>query len=125
MIRLLITAMLLASFAQADTMRDLRKHEKLCLKGKPRSCVRAAMYYKMEDKNHFIETLRESEKKALFFAKKGCEMNDAEACMRAGNYLKTDFMLIGEPVYNPKEAKKFLKKGCRLGSNLACMMLRS
>lgn len=76
-------------------------------------------YYYISAKRYYLKGLKEDKKKALYYAKKACDLNDDEGCFSAGMtlyYGDED----GSIVPDKEAGRKLLQKACDLGKEDVC-----
>ncbi len=79
----------------------------------------ALYYYYISSKRSFVKDLTMDKKRALYYAKKACDLNDADGCFTAGMtlYYGDEYAKI---LPQREEGRKLLKKACELGKDDVC-----
>jgi TPR repeat protein len=76
-------------------------------------------YYYISSKRSFVKDLAMNKKRALYYAKKACKLDDADGCFTAGMTLYYGDQHTGIAV-DKVEGRKLLKKACELGKEDIC-----
>ena len=76
-------------------------------------------YYFISSKRSFFKDLTMNKKRALYYAKKACDLDDADGCFTAGMtlYYGDEYAKI---VPQKEQGRKLLKKACELGKDDVC-----
>jgi len=121
-LKLFFTLLILfATFSHAKTMTDFNTSKEACeVKEDAVACVRMFYFY-IPTRHTFIKGLEVNIKKALYYAKKACNLGDEDGCFSVGMliYYGDDRNNI---VANKKEGRKFFKKACDLGKEDSCAL---
>ncbi len=89
-----------------------------CDKGSASDCALMYSYY-VQNKQTFLPGLTPSLKKALFYAKKACELGDADGCYFTGMTLFYGDEW-GKVERNKEVGKAYIQKACHLGKEDVC-----
>jgi TPR repeat protein len=73
------------------------------------------LYYYISSKRSFVKDLTMNKKKALYYAKRACDLNDSDGCFTAGMTL-----YYGDENAKIVPQRKLLKKACHLGKDDVC-----
>ncbi len=76
-------------------------------------------YYYISAKRYYLKDLRQDKQKALYYAKKACDLNDEEGCFSAGMTLYYGDH-DGDILPDKETGRKLLKKACDLGKEDVC-----
>lgn len=82
------------------------------------ACARLYYYY-ISSKHSYLKDLQSDKQKALFYAKKACDLGDRDGCFTSGMTLYYGDRHAGIEV-NRDEGRKLLKKACELGQDDVC-----
>ena len=76
-------------------------------------------YYYISSKRSFLKDLTMNKKRALYYAKRACDLNDSDGCFTAGMtlYYGDEYAKITP---QKEEGRKLLKKACELGKDDIC-----
>ena len=82
------------------------------------ACARLYYYY-ISSKHSYLKELQADKQKALYYAKKACQLNDRDGCFTSGMTLYYGDRHAGI-VAQKEEGRKLLKKACELGMDDVC-----
>lgn len=82
------------------------------------ACARLYYYY-ISSKHSYLKDLQADKQKALFYAKRACELNDRDGCFTSGMTLYYGDRHAGIEAQKD-EGRQLLKKACELGMDDVC-----
>lgn len=114
---LLISANYLHSgeMTQSQFTQTLKKCES---ENNAAACARLYYYY-ISSKHSYLKDLQADKQKALFYAKRACDLGDRDGCFTSGMTLYYGDRHAGIEA-KKDEGRKLLKKACELGMDDVC-----
>lgn len=119
-IKIFIITILFLSSLSAKTMSDFNSSKEACeVRQDAHACTRMFYFY-LPTRHTFIKGLEVNMKKALYYAKKACDLGD-DGCFSVGMiiYYGDEHENISA---NKEEGRTFFKKACNLGKEDACAL---
>ena len=118
---ILILLLVFGSFVQSGEMTQTQFQQTVqkCEKENNGAACARLYYYYISSKHSYLKDLQADKQKALFYAKKACELGDRDGCFTSGMTLYYGDIHAGIKAQKD-EGRKLLKKACELGMDDVC-----
>lgn len=116
---ILVSSLTLFLYGGQMTQAAFQQTLKQCEKEENGAACAKLYYYFISSKRSYLADLKADKKKALYYAKKGCRLNDRDGCFTAGMTLYYGDQHAGIPA-DKNEGRGLLRRACELGQDDVC-----